>query len=72
MQSASSEQDSDATLAVLLQMDRRVPSVQSNILAAKAELTSDKTLPLDNRSLFDTVPLLDPFVAPTRDFKRLP
>ena len=50
MQSASSERDSDATLAVLLQMDRRVPSVQSNILAAKAVLTSDK------KSLFDAVP----------------
>jgi hypothetical protein len=43
-------------------VDRRVPLDQSNIPAAKAELTLDKTLPPDNKSLFDTIPSLDPFL----------
>jgi len=40
----------------LVYVDRRVPPVQSNILEARAELISDKKLPSDNKSLFDTVP----------------
>jgi hypothetical protein len=38
--------------------------VQSSILEATVELTSDKTLSLDNKSLFDAVPFFIPFVAP--------
>ena len=38
--------------------------VQSNILAAKAELISDK------KSLLDTVPSLKPFYGSARDLKR--
>jgi hypothetical protein len=50
---------SAAILAVSLLADRCAQAVQSNILAAKARPISDK------KSLFDTVPLLNPFfVAP--------
>jgi hypothetical protein len=38
--------------------------VQSSILEATVELTSDKTLSWDNKSLFDAVPFFIPFVAP--------
>jgi hypothetical protein len=41
--------------------DRYGSSVQSSILGAKVELISDKKFPFDNKSLFDTVPLPDPF-----------
>jgi hypothetical protein len=51
--------NSAAILAAPLLADRDAPAVQSNILAAKAKPISDK------KSLFDTVPLLNPFfVAP--------
>ena len=52
-----------AILAALL--DRCAPLVQSNTPEAKAELISDKKLPSDSRSLFDTVPFSSPlFVTP--------
>jgi hypothetical protein len=53
-------------------VDRRVPLDQSNIPAAKAELTLDKTLPPDNKSLFDTVPLLDPLLWLPLEISSLP
>jgi hypothetical protein len=52
---------SAATLAPWFQAGRYGPPVLSSILEARAELTLDKTFPLDNKSLFDTVPLLTPF-----------
>jgi hypothetical protein len=54
---------SAATLAAPLRVDRYAPPVQSSILEAKAEPISDKRLPSDNKSLFDAVPLLYPFVV---------
>ena len=61
---------SAAMLAAPLQADRCAPVVPSSILEAKAELISDKTCPSDNKSLFDAVPLLNPFSWPARDLMR--
>jgi hypothetical protein len=69
---ASSGRDSTATLGAPPLADRRVLPVQSNILATRAELTSDRTPLFDNKSLFDIVPLLDPFLWLRSGFQACP
>jgi hypothetical protein len=61
---------SAAILAAQFLADRYAPPVQPSILEATAEPISDKKFPSDNKSLFDAVPLLNPFSWPARDLMR--
>jgi hypothetical protein len=61
---ASSGQNGAAMHAAPACADRRVPLDHSSILAAKAELISDRKLASDSRSLFDAVPSFDSFCGP--------
>jgi hypothetical protein len=51
-----SGRNSAAMPAAPVRADKHAPLVQSNILEARVKLTSERTLRLDNKSLFDTVP----------------
>jgi len=64
MRQASLEHDNAATLAPFVCTDRNVALDPPSILVTKGELTSDKQPLMDNKSLFDAVPLLFPMWLP--------
>ena len=57
---APSHRNSAAAFAPLVCRDRNVALDPSSIPVAKVELISDRPLPIDKKSLFDTVPFPTP------------